>query len=330
MSAILEKLPGIPLPLKEISKQMREMWKGETESRSAAPSEFRASQLNLIVHLGSETTVEEAESVFARAIEFTQRYPGRIIVLCPTENAEAEYHLSGKLFTQCYIGESQREMCCCEALLLQYHPDKPHYLFNQVSIWLESDLPVYHWLHRVPLKDVKNKYLVFVKNSKRVIYDSAIESENFDDIPTPESWRIKDLTAARILPYRQSIGQVLSTFDPKDILNGLQKVVIRFSGAQEPNAKQLCKWMTSCLKMAAEQVEDTEIAEVICEQAKDDLPLSVEFEYQDDQSFHWKLSNCEGCAEVKSKIAGREGFHETTFSGPENYTILSETVFFGN
>ena len=48
--------------------------------------------------------------------------------------------MESKLFSQCYIGESHREMCCCEALLLSYKSEDFGHLANQVSIWLEGDL----------------------------------------------------------------------------------------------------------------------------------------------------------------------------------------------
>ena len=63
------------MPISKISRHLRDMWKGDEDSQSAAPSEFRASQLNLIIHLGWETTPEEASRIFNTAIEFTQRHP---------------------------------------------------------------------------------------------------------------------------------------------------------------------------------------------------------------------------------------------------------------
>src|SRR5690606_31892939 len=122
-----------------VTKTLREMWKVSHDSGQDAPSEFRASQMNLILHFGLSTTGEEARKAFDSAVSFAQRYPCRIIVLCPEEKKEGESILEGKLCSQCFIGDDQRQMCCCEALILSYPTKESGFLDNQVSIWLESE-----------------------------------------------------------------------------------------------------------------------------------------------------------------------------------------------
>ena len=128
------------------------MWEGDASPDS--PSEFRASQMNVVLHFGLDVTPEDAKLRFDALIRFAQRYPSRIIVLCPTR--ELQSGMSAKLFSQCYIGETHREMCCCEALLLGYKSEDVGYLANQVSIWLEGDLPTYHWLSGVPSAQLRH------------------------------------------------------------------------------------------------------------------------------------------------------------------------------
>ena len=328
MAQIFDTLPGIPMPISEISKQLRDMWKGEEDAHAAAPSEFRASQLNLIVHFGSETQLSEAESIFASAIEFTQKHPGRIILLCPTDEPGMIDALNGKLFTQCYIGESQREMCCCEALMLEYCPDEPRSLFNQVSVWLESDLPVYHWFHRVPLKEVKNKYLSFVKNSKRVLFDSNVETDNFEEIPTPDSWRIRDLADARLLPLKQAIGQILSTFDPEAIFNGLTRIHLLSDGANQANAQQLKQWLRQCLAEAKDEKVAT--CGIRIEDFKSGSEaLKIVFEYANDQKFEWTMTKNGKYAHTDILLGGRSARYCMTLRKTDQESILTEAIFFG-
>ena len=59
-----------------------------------------------------------------------------------------------------------------------------------------------------------------MKTAKRILYDSAIELDDYTEIPIPDEWRIRDLADARMLPIKQSIGQVLSTFDANLIIDG--------------------------------------------------------------------------------------------------------------
>jgi hypothetical protein len=330
MASILDNLPGVPMPISEISRQLREMWQGAQHPTSAAPSEFRASQLNLIIHFGDDTTATEADAIFSQAIAFTQRHPGRILVLAPSLAAAEEHSLSGKLFTQCYIGDSHREMCCCEAILLEYASHEPRSLFNQVSVWLEGDLPIYHWFHRVPVKAVKNKYLAFVKNAKRILFDSAIATDDFREIPTPDPWRIRDLADARMLPVKQSIGQVLSTFDIASILNGLQSIQIRALTEHLAHANQLKNWLLLCLRQADTPSNHPSLISISVEQKPDGThAMDMEFRYSNPNTFRWSL--CGNGTEAISQItiAQRSHTHHASFSQPEPASLLAEALFFG-
>jgi hypothetical protein len=330
MSSIIEALPGIELPISEISRQLREMWKGESGPDHQAPSEFRASQLNLIIHFGADTPVEEAQERFSAAIDFTQRYPGRIIVLAAAPNPKCSpSELRGKLFTQCYIGETQREMCCCEALLLEYAPKEPHLLFNQVSIWLESDLPVYHWFHRISVTDVQNKYLAFVKNSKRVLYDSSLDGSDFSDIPTPHPWRIRDLADARILPLKQSIGQVLSTIDPATLGEGLLGVSITGSEAEAAQIRSLAKWITLCLdKMAETAMPSGPSWNVETRLTREPhTALRTEFIYTNGNQIVWELAPSGREATTATQMGSRKLHHRAVVQPTSPKQTLAEAVF---
>lgn len=306
------------------------MWKGEEGSDSSAPAQFRASQLNLIIQIGLKTPIAEAEAVFATAIQFTQKHPGRIIILCPTQNPEQLETLNGKLFSQCYIGESQREMCCCEALILEYSPDDPRSLFNQVSIWLESDLPVYHWFHRIPLKYVKNRHLNFVKNSKRVLFDSQIETDDYSEIPTPDPWRIRDLADARMLPVKQSIGQILSTFEEQAIIKGLTGIKLLCEAEDQANAVQLSKWLHVCLS-ATEGYSQMELKPGIEIESRTDPQKGIEviFEYSNDQEFSWAMSKNGNYAYTRAIVGGCSNRHCITLRKNDPETVLAEAIFFG-
>src|SRR5690606_27011084 len=131
MAELIDALPGVELPVGEVTNHLASMW--ET-GPSGSPSEFRASQMNVVLHFGLEVTPEEARERFDSLIRFAQRYPSRIIVLCPSRTRD-DGTMASKLFSQCYIGDSHREMCCCEALLLSYKSENFGYLSNQVSVW---------------------------------------------------------------------------------------------------------------------------------------------------------------------------------------------------
>ena len=67
-------------------------------------------------------------------------------------------------------------MCCCEALILGFSSEDNGFLFNQVSVWLESDLPIYHWFSEVRAERVVKYFDHLLKRVHRIVFDSNIES----------------------------------------------------------------------------------------------------------------------------------------------------------
>ncbi len=330
MADIITQLPGISLPVSEISKKLSRMWQGELEPNAAAPSDFRASQMNLVIQMGLGVTVEEAEELFNTGIDLAQRYPCRIIFLCPTTDPASHDELTGKLFTQCYIGKSLRERCCCEVLLLEYSVDEPEALFNQVSIWLESDLPTYHWFHKLPLEVVTTKYTEFIQRSKRAIYDSEVDCENSEcgDIDGIEN--LRDLADARILPYKQSIGQILSTFQLEQIFEGLKGMTIIYQPNFKGSATQIKKWLEKCLDdpMVSEEIRAGLVIELKeCEVGGAEFELN--FDYDNDQRFNWKRCGDHKHSEISIQIGNRKIESTVVVSAFPPAQALSEAIFFG-
>lgn len=243
MAEIFHALPGVELPVREVTDRLASMW--ETDSVDS-PLAFRASQMNVILHFGLEVTSENARERFDALVRFAQRYPSRIIVLCPT-CADLENTMESKLFSQCYIGESSREMCCCEALMLRYEPENSEHLSNQVSIWLEGDLPTYYWFSEVAAQRIKKYFDNLLPGVRRYVYDSSIESSSVLELNWPDSWRVSDLAEARLLSVRQTIGQFLNRYSIERICEGLQTVRVHHSAETYGEGHCLLKWVRSCL-----------------------------------------------------------------------------------
>lgn len=292
MKDLIDELPGIALPVGEVAERLNTMWEGD---RDGSPSEFRASQMNVVLHLGAEVSAEEAAERFHDLIQFAQRYPSRIIVLCPN-SSKGGGSMRAKLFSQCYIGESHREMCCCEALILGYQPDDCGFLGNQVSVWLESDLPTYHWFHRVAPERIEAYFDNLLMGVRRCIYDSSVESEDLGSLDWPEPDRVGDLAEARLLPVRQSIGQYLSGYPIEEICRGLKSVQIRHAPSMPGEGERLEAWLRDCLS-ECRKCGDSSSSGGGDRQADYDLEewrepdglLALEFSYEGERYFSWKL-----------------------------------------
>lgn len=242
---LIDKLPGVAMPVEGVTAALAQMWDTEREGGV----DYRASQMNVVLHFGLETAVAEGERIFAGLVEFAQSYPCRLVVLCPQRTEQASGRLlEGKLYSQCFIGKSLRDMCCCEALILGYPVGESAFLENQVSLWLESDLPIYHWFHRVPPERINSHYRNFMRRCRRVVYDSEIEGDAYCRVEWPEGARGSDLVVARTLPFRQHMGQFLSGYAPEQLVEGLRAVEVCYAGARKRMALELCRWTRVALE----------------------------------------------------------------------------------
>ena len=282
MKGLIDKLPGVELPVGEVTKRLDTMWQG-------FPSELRATRMSMVLHFGWEVSEVEARERFDALIRLARSYPARIIVLCPSR-ALSDGSMQAKLFSQCYIGDLQGEAYCCEALLLAYQPEDYGFLGNQVSVWLEADLPVYHWFVRVPSKRIEKYFDNLLSGVRRCIYDSSIEGADLDGLPWPEQISVSDLARARLLPARQAIGQYLSGYDSDGLCRGLKSARVRHCGPMSGEGRRLMEWVRDCLADGGGSAPDAEYE--IEERNAGDCLLTLDLEYEDDRYFRWqKLSD---------------------------------------
>ena len=244
-SEIFNALPGLKMSVNKVTETLSKMWQGQI--KDTGKSVFRASQMDLVLHLGLETKPEEALERFNTAVKFAQKYPCRIIILCPTKKNEGNLLLQGKLFSQCYLGDELRDLCCCEALTLSYPIDEAFIIEDQVSLWLEGDLPTYYWINRVHADAFRDYYISFTKSCRKVIYDSSIENIAFKNMDWPKPENVNDLVLSRLLPIRQSMGQFLSAYPPTVLVDGLKDVVVKTREGHRADAELILNWLKACL-----------------------------------------------------------------------------------
>lgn len=333
MDNLLNALPGIRLPVEAVTRTLSHMWDTQSMDMAGSPSDFRASQMNLILHFGLDTSAEEARLRFDTAIHFAQRYPCRIIVLCPAQPGHIEDLLEAKLFSQCYIGKHLRDLCCCEALILGYSIEESSFLENQVSLWLESDLPVYHWFNRVPGQRIKDFYLPFINRCRRVLYDSAIEGWGEDVLAGIEPLRVRDLAYARTLHLRQQLGQFISSVPVPTLLKNLHQ--LRFAAGPDrlPEMRHLHRWHGICLRKAAgADAKDQVAAWMPAEDAIERLSgkaMRIEWLDRKGKAFiEWEYLPRQRSGRFRSSLPGaaNENLHHIEPIKP--HSALAEAMFF--
>ncbi len=250
MPSIFDALPGIEVPAGSISKGLAQLWSETAARGEAAPSadDVKATQVNLVLLLGFNTTPEDAVAQFDTAVKFSRRYPCRVVVLCPLPSDDKTVGITAKIYGECHLGKSKGDTRCCEFVMLSYAASARAHLENQVSICLSTDLPLYYWAHRFASSARMSEYQYLLNRSKRVIFDSAIAPEDAVTFPWPKPEAVRDLAHARLLPVRQSIGQFLANFAPAVLADGLVNVTVSADASLKAEGRVLTGWVRERLK----------------------------------------------------------------------------------
>ncbi len=328
---LLSAIPGLDLRVSEVNSTLSEMWQVSREEGEQEHALFRASQMNLIIHFGMTTTPEEARTRFDTAIRFGQKHPCRVIMLCPVAEREGDELLQAKLFTQCYIGSSMREMCCCEVLGLSYPTRAFVHLRNQVSVWLEADLPTYHWFHRVPARRIQDQYLDFIKPFRRILMDRDVEGSGYDEIPWPRRERVHDIAQARLLSVKQALGPTLSNYSPAQLADGLEGIRFGFAPDVAGQGEYLKRWVLGCLRgcytRTGKKIDDlaVEVDAAGCEHTGE---MRMEWRYTNGKQFLWTLQQEEAHASIRAGFGGGLVEFSQVVQKIGLETALSEALFF--
>ena len=221
------------------------MWAQTAASGAPAPSseDAKATQVNFVLHMGFNTTAEDAVVQFQTAVAFSKRCPSRIVVLCPLFDDASIPDMRAKVYGECHLGKSKSDKRCVEFVMLSYTRRARQFLESQVSICLSTDLPLYYWAHRFSASAKLADYHYLLTNAKRVLIDSAIAPDDAFTYPWPRPENLRDLVHSRLLPIRQSLGQFLSRYPMDALCGGLQTVALGHDAAHAAEARVLLHWL---------------------------------------------------------------------------------------
>lgn len=328
MTAIFDSLPGMETAVGDIARTLAAVWDMEAAPGKSAPSEFRASQMNLVLHLGLDNTVETARAAFETAVGFSHRYPCRTIVLCPRDFGSGS-EVRAKVFCECFVGASHHEMVCSEAIILAYPLEQRAYIENQASIMIESDLPLYYWPNRIQLAGRFGDYPFLLNQSKRIIIDSAIERPEVVGYAWPRADLVYDLACARVLPLRQSLGHFLSYVSPARLVQGLTSIALHHGPDIRAEARAMAAWFRSRLEDCAAVAGVPAFAGDITMSA--DLPaggLDFRCTYDDGGSLRLAFDLTRGAACLHANLSQAKASMSSTVHLLGDDRALAEALFF--
>jgi hypothetical protein len=330
MPEIFSALPGIEVPVGEIRRRLAKLWTDtEVDGRPVlAADDAKATQVNFVLHLGLNTTPDDAVGQFATVERFSRRYPGRVVVLCPLHDDVPAPEIRAKIYGECFLGKSKSDKRCVEFVMLSYSRSARPFLENQVSICLSADLPLYYWAHRFAASGRLADYRYLLSQAKRVLLDSAIAPADALTYPWPNPGATRDLVYCRLLPVRQSLGQFLSVYPPAALVQGLRAVTVSHGAPLAAEARVLRAWLRRRLAgCGAETGGLAGAADTVG--GEDGRSLAVRFDYAEDgRFFRWRGDLATGRACFEAAFGGERTTLTTGVSllTPEN--ALSEAMFF--
>ncbi len=328
MPLVFEQLPGVEVPVGDIKHRLALLWEDATKAgaKAPAPNAVRAMQMNFVLHFGFATQPDDALAQFETIKAFAQRYPCRVVVLCPLKDDNEVDEMRAKVYGECFLGKSKSDTRCVEFVMLSYPLKVRRFLESQVSICLSTDLPLYYWAHRFSDSSRLADYQFMLQHAKRVIFDTSLVSADAVDYPWPNPGAIRDLVHARLLPVRQSLGQFLSGFDPAKLVDGLGQVRLYHKSKYGAEARVLLGWLRERLETCGLAsacrgvIKPSEAAGI------DDF--AVEFRYEDNRYFKWRADLAKNHAEFAADMGGGRVELTTAMHLLKPPAALAEAVFF--
>ena len=327
MNTVFAALPGAGVAVGEIPRALARLWEGEAEAGQGAPSEFRASQLNLVLHFGLATTPADALEQFQVALRFAERYPCRLVALVPVAGLPMGAEMQAKIDSQCYVGRTRREMVCTEAVALAYPEETRAYVSDLVSTLIEADLPLFYWAHRFSSCRRLTDYDYLLRTARRFVFDSALVPAEVLSYPWPHPEAFRDLAMARLLHVRQVLGQYLSGFPPETIGGGLVAATVRHGAELIAEARCLAAWaghaLERCRPGSVPLAPTVEPAGALGPRE-----LELRFGYSDARYFKWRADFTPGWAGFDADFGAGRVQHCAAVQLATPETALGEAFFF--
>lgn len=327
MSEIFECLPGLEVPVDAIAKSIAQMWEQTAASGGASPAtdDVKATQVNVVLHLGFNTTPEDAQRQFQTMLRFAQRYPSRVVVLCPLQHERGGTEMRAKVYGECFLGKTKDDTRCVEFVMLHYPVAARAHLEDQVSICLSTDLPLYYWAHRFSNSRKLADYTYLLTRAKRVLIDSAIAPPDALTYPWPNPAAVRDLVYSRLLPVRQTIGQFLARYEPAVLADGLRGVVVSHDPALGAEACVTLGWLKRRLAACGADVE----AVTFAGEPAGKGGFGVRFDYAAaDKFFRWEADLGQHHAQFEADFGTGRASLPAPASLLTREMALSEAMFF--
>jgi glucose-6-phosphate dehydrogenase assembly protein OpcA len=234
--------------------------------------------------------------------------------------------MRAKIYGECHLGKTKGDTRCCEFVLLSYPFAARQYLESQLSVCLITDLPLYYWVHRFASIHRLNDYQYLLRRSERILIDSAIADPEVFNFAWPRPAAVRDLVHARLLPVRQSIGQLLSGYDPALLVAELSNVQLTHDTKLSAEARVLLAWTRERLAACggSKGIHYASRASLPGEEGA----LQLDFEYTNGHHFRWHGDLSKNHACIDTDFGGGRSTINIAVGLLKRDAALSDAMFF--
>jgi hypothetical protein len=181
-------------------------------------------------------------------------------------------------------------------------------------------------VHRFASIHRLNDYQHLLRRSERILIDSAIADPEIFNFTWPRPAAVRDLVNARLLPVRQSIGQLLSGYEPALLVSQLRSVQLTHDVKLSAEARVLQAWTRERLA-ACGGSEDTQYVSRPSAPGEEGA-LQLDFEYTNGHHFRWHgdLSRNHAC--IDADFGSGRSTMNIAVSLLKREAALSDAMFF--
>lgn len=232
----------------EIEQQLREIWKGFSETGHKGDAVTRAQVMNLIAYSSSKDADAQISQILAGV---SVENPGRMIVLI-RDRELPESVINSWVNALCHIASGGRQQVCCEQIVIHAGERDPFRWSSVVLPLIVPDVPVFLWWNDPPHADLPLLNAI-LEATDRLILDSSLASD-FNTIVElmqqhGEWLAISDLNWARLTPWRQAIAGFYDHLACGRRLQEIHRIeiVTESNSEQTGSASLLIGWFASGL-----------------------------------------------------------------------------------
>jgi glucose-6-phosphate dehydrogenase assembly protein OpcA len=246
-------LLGVPVPLKNVERELAGQLRGATQDQAGAPAQ-RVRMSNLLIFTDS---VERARKLSQQAPDVILVHPARVqLLVC--DPAATGHEIIASVSVQCHR-LSVKQQGCAEIVVLQAPPSLAERLPFAVRSLLIGDLPInLLWSATTPPPMAGHLLYELGERAQQIMYDSLDWPDPARGVAATASWIeqteraeagrwrvVSDLNWRRLKYWRRIVSQSLDPTSAAGAADSITEVLVEHGPSAAVQGWELASWVAS-------------------------------------------------------------------------------------